>query len=62
MRHQPRQRAQVLRRRRDDEAGVGEVYALAADGGWDVAHALAHPVALVARPVRQRDVHHAAGA
>ena len=63
IRHHPRQRSQVRRVRREDESAVRQVRrAMAADGRRDVARAFAHPVALVARPVGQRDVGDSAGA
>ena len=41
----------------EDESTVGEVYFLSANRGRNIAGALSHSVTLVARPIRQGDVH-----
>ena len=60
MRHQPRHCDRASCVRREGEPGRGQLNLLTADRGRNVAGALPHPVALVARPVGQRDVHHPA--
>ena len=54
--------AHVLGVGRENEAGVRELHFVSANRGRNVSRALPHAVALVARPARQRDVHHASGA
>ena len=51
-----------FRVRREHEAAGGERHFLSADRGRNVPGALPHTVALVPRPVGERDVHHAAAA